>query len=438
MLKVLRNRTFRILFIAQIVALLGTGLMTIALALLAYDLAEEGAGRVLGTVLAIKMIAYVVISPLSSALTEGLPVRITLIVLDIVRAVAVIFLPFVTEIWQVYAMVLLLQAASAGYTPAFQAVIPEILPDEGQYTRALSLSRLASDLESALSPLLAALLLVVVSFNTLFLGTALGFLVAALCIGLVVLPKTPPSAPAKFLDRATKGIRIYFKTPRLRGMFALGFAAAAAGSMVLVNTVVLVQDQFGLGEQSVAFALAAYGGGSMAAALSLPRFLDRLRDRTVMLLGAGLLTAACIMGSQLFTYTALLALWVVIGIGFAMTVLPAGRLIRRSANAADRTGLFAAQFAISHSVWLLCYPLAGSIGAAIGVQSTFWIMAAIACTGLLVGLLLWPARDPEQLRHSHSDLDADDPHLIGAKYVHGTYHHSHRYVIDRHHPKWPG
>jgi len=59
MLAILANRTYRHLFAAQIIALAGTGLMTIALALLAYEIAGANAGVVLGTALAIKMIAYV-------------------------------------------------------------------------------------------------------------------------------------------------------------------------------------------------------------------------------------------------------------------------------------------------------------------------------------------------------------------------------------------
>jgi multisubunit Na+/H+ antiporter MnhG subunit len=50
MLSVLRNDTYRKLFLAQVASLLGTGLATVALGLLAYDLA----GAVLGTALAIK------------------------------------------------------------------------------------------------------------------------------------------------------------------------------------------------------------------------------------------------------------------------------------------------------------------------------------------------------------------------------------------------
>ena len=56
--------------------------------------------------------------------------------------------------------------------------------------------------------------------------------------------------------------------------------------MVLVNTVVLVRADLGLGETQVAIALGAFGGGSMLAALLLPRLLDNRPDRPVMIGGA--------------------------------------------------------------------------------------------------------------------------------------------------------
>ena len=65
MLDILANRTYRHLFAAQVIALIGTGLATVALGLLAFDLAGDNAGMVLGTALAIKMIAYVGVAPVA-------------------------------------------------------------------------------------------------------------------------------------------------------------------------------------------------------------------------------------------------------------------------------------------------------------------------------------------------------------------------------------
>ena len=44
MLAILKNRTYRHLFGAQVIALIGTGLATVALGLLAFDLAGDNAG----------------------------------------------------------------------------------------------------------------------------------------------------------------------------------------------------------------------------------------------------------------------------------------------------------------------------------------------------------------------------------------------------------
>ncbi|TJU93180.1 MAG: MFS transporter, partial [Mesorhizobium sp.] len=137
----------------------------------------------------------------------------------------------------------ILQSASAGFTPTFQATIPDVLPDEKDYTKALSLSRLAYDLESVASPMLAAALLSVISFHSLFAGTVIGFLASAALVVSVMLPSPKPSRPRGIYDRTTRGLRIYLATPRLRGLLALNLAVAASGAMVIVNTVVLVQGQ---------------------------------------------------------------------------------------------------------------------------------------------------------------------------------------------------
>ena len=179
--------------------------------------------------------------------------------------------------------------------------------------------------------------------------------------------------------------------------------------------------------------VAAFGGGSMVAALALPRLLDRFADRPVMLGGAGLLVATMLAGSLAGGYGTLLALWFVVGIGYAATQTPTGRLIRRSSHPEDHPALFAAQFALSHATWLLTYPLAGWLGATAGMQVTFIAMAAIAAFGVFAGTRLWPAGDPIEIEHSHDDLPAGHPHLAG--YGH---RHIHAFVIDAEHTAWPG
>ncbi|MFX8274147.1 MFS transporter, partial [Acinetobacter baumannii] len=92
-----------------------------------------------------------------------------------------------------------------------------VLPKEADYTKALSLSRLAYDLESLGSPALAAVLLTVVRFHSLFLGTVVGFIASALFVVSAVLPKAKKPSRRSVYERTTRGSRIYLATPRLRG-----------------------------------------------------------------------------------------------------------------------------------------------------------------------------------------------------------------------------
>lgn len=435
MLTVLGNKTYRHLFSAQVVALIGTGLATVALALLAYDLAGEKAGQVLGTALAIKMLAYIGVAPIAGAFAEFLPRRSMLVFLDVIRAVVAISLPFVSQIWQIYLLIFILQSASAAFTPTFQATIPDILSNDKDYTHALSLSRLAYDLESLISPMLAAALLTVVSFHSLFAGTALGFLFSAALVVSVELPQVKQTKAKSIYDRTTKGIRIYLATPRLRGLLVLNIIIAAASAMVIVNTVVLVQADFGLTQKATAVAFAFFGGGSMLAAFVLPRVLTKLSDRGVMLTGAVLLIVGLVLGIMVVNYVWLLPVWLLLGVGYSLAQTPSGRLLKRSAHAEDRPALFAAQFALSHACWLITYPLAGWLGANVGLTATFAVLAIVATMAWLICLKIWPSHDPSLIAHRHDDLPAFHPHLSAANQQGNS--HIHEYIIDEEHKHWP-
>ncbi|MGI5500240.1 MFS transporter [Lentzea sp. CA-135723] len=390
MISVLRHPAYRTLFGAQVVALTGTGLATVALGLLAYDLAGADAGAVLGTALAIKMIAYVAVAPVATAVLGCLPRRAVLVTLDLVRAGVALSLPWVSEVWQVYLLIFLLQAGSAAFTPLFQATIPDVLPDERDYTRAITLSRMAYDLESLASPALAAAALTVVSFHELFVGTALGFAASALLVLSAVVPR-PEVLPRRGYEATTRGIRLYLATPRLRGLLAVHFAAAAAGSMVFVNTVAHVRDGLGRDASDVAIALAANGIGSLVAACALPRLLDRFADRAVVLRAAGTLAGVLGAGAFLAGYwPALLVLWALIGAGCSLALTPGARLLRRAAEGPDRPALFAADFALSHVCWLLCYPLAGWVASAAGIATAFVVLGALTAAGAAGAFVLWP------------------------------------------------
>lgn len=442
---VLRDRTYRHLFLAQIVALAGTGLATVALGLLAFDLAGKEAGAVLGTALAIKMVAYVLVAPVAGAYAARVSRRTLLVALDLARFAVVLVLPFVDQVWQIYVLIFVLQSCSAAFTPTFQATIPDVLKAESDYTKALSLSRLAYDLETLLSPALAALLLLVVSYNILFFATAIGFLASALFVVSVVLPRAPVSGAQSIIrHKLSRGFHIYLATPRLRGLLALNLAAAAGSAMIIVNTVVIVRDELVRTDRAVAVALAAFGAGSMIFAFLLPRILARSSDRTVMLNAGVVLTTLLAILAGLWSslpdavrWPTLLGSWAIAGAAYASLVTPSGRLLRRSSHEADRPALFAAQFSLSHACWLVAYPLVGWLGASAGMSAALWAMASLALVGCIVARWQWRSEDEQVVVHRHDELPPNHPHLRETASTSSGWH-AHAFVIDDLHSRWPG
>lgn len=394
----LRGRAYRSLFAAQVVALLGTGLLTVALSLLAYDVAPSSAGSVVATALTIKMVAYVAVAPAVSALVAGLRPRAVLVGADVVRVLVAATLPWVDQVWQVYVLIFVLQAASATFTPAYQALLPDVLPRKDDYTRALSNSRLAYDLEAVLSPVLAAVALLVVSYHGLFVGTAAGFVGSAVLVLRSGQGRRSVTATSttSLRDRLTAGVRLFATRRRLRAVLALDLAAAGATATVLVNTVVVVRETLGRGPDSVAVALGVFGAGSMIVALSLPRVLRRRTERQVMMTGAVAVTVALIGAvvatSSATSWPAVLVVWFVLGAAEAAVLTPTGQVINDAVTESERPAAFAAHFSLSHACYLLAYPIAGWVGHGAGVPVASAVLAAMGAAATIVAVTTWRSR----------------------------------------------
>ncbi|MEI3866400.1 MFS transporter [Microbacterium sp. CCNWLW134] len=387
MLGVLRNGTYRALFSAQVIALVGTGLLTVPLGLLAFDLAGAAAGAVLGTALTIKMVAYVGVAPVVAAIVDRLPKKAVLVGADVVRLGIALLLPFVTEAWQIYVLVFILQSASATFTPAFQSLIPAVLPDLREYTRALALSRLAYDLEALLSPVLAAALLAFVSYSSLFMGTAFGFAGSAILVLIAAIPRHPDDQPpSTFWERLPAGVLVFARTPTLRFLIFTNVVVAAGTAVVLVNSVVYVKSVFGLGDAALAVTLGAYGAGSLLVAVSIPRIVDRFGVTRTMLTGVAVVVLGLVAAVPVtivavtagMGWWALLVVWAVLGAGTSLINTPSSRLLAAASTPSNRNLVYTAQFAVSHACFLLTYPLAGWVGAA----------SLPAATALLTGIAL--------------------------------------------------
>ena len=392
MLSVLSEKSFRNLFFAQNFSLLGSGLATIAISLLAFDLTGQNAALILSGLFTIKMLVYVIFSPFAGAIADKFDTKKYLIIQDVIRAIAAFGLIFVSEIWHLYIIIVLIYLSTAAFTPIYQSAIPKIFKDETDYTKALSLFRIAQDMENILSYALATLLLLFLNYNLLFVGTFIGYFVSALLISGIIFPflsKTSGEKENNFSINLTLGIKRYLSISELRGLMFLNLAVSAGGSMVLVNTIILVRLSLELSEIAFSITMLTFGAGCIFAAIIIPYLSKEMTASRIMLVGSSLLPIVFVALAYWlilfdFIWFVLLLAWFISGFGYTLLLTPMGRVIRMVSSVDEFSQVYSAQFSLSHLCWLFMYPLSGYLMTISGGPFTLLTLALLmVCSNII-------------------------------------------------------
>jgi MFS family permease len=434
----LANQSFRRLFAAQIFSLVGMGLLTVAISLAAYRIGGTAkGGQLLGLFFALKMLTYVFLAPLAETLLVKSPRKSAMASLDLGRMLLLVAMALVTETWQFVGLSFVFFVLAAGFTPLFQSVIPDILPEKTTYTKALAWSQIAYTLEVLLSAIIAALVINLVTGELLFYAAAVAFFGSLIALLSTRFP-SPETIKSKgsFLKRAGRGLWIYQQTPRLQGVFLLNLALSLVMAWLLVNSVVYAGVRMGDAEQHYSLLMSFYGIGAVLGAAFAPQVLRKISERSTMLSGTfGFAVVGA--GFALFPSTSmplLASVWAAFGFASSLIMAPGALVITRSAKSRDHTSVFAAQFSLSHAGWLISYPLVGWLAAYFLLELALFFLSA-ACTLIAkLAMKVWPAIDPLKLQHNHPELPDDHQYLKVVPVVCTAHQHAHDFYIDELHP----
>lgn len=408
----LKNRNYLLLFSAQIVSLTGSGVTTIGLAIFAHQMVGgASAAAVIGNALMLRILAFLLFSQLSGILADRMNRKTILVVADVVRFGLLTLFPFVSEVWQIYALIFAINAATAFFSPTFEAMIPEVV-GEKHYVKALSLSRVATDIEALAAPALAGLLLIWLGVRWVFWFDALTYLLSA---GLVILSTVRhiPISRIKFSLRElgselTYGTRVILREASLRQAIFLSFVEATAGAAAIVATVVYVNDFLQRGETAFALVMAGLGLGSTMMALVLGKMTGRyeapstnraeLHQRRHRWTGTALITGGAVLGVVLLPgiwqppLLVFAFLWILNGAGQALIAIPSTTLLAEHTSEKERGRVYAAHFALTHAFWLITYPAIGHGVSRFGAPIVFTAAGTVCLIVTLIAVRLKPQR----------------------------------------------
>lgn len=426
----LGNRVFARLYFAQTVNLIGDALTWVGLALLAFELAGRDAGIILSGALTLRVIAFVLLSPLAGAIADRFDRKRIMVVTHLARMLIVSLLPSIDQVWQIYALVLALNIFSAFFTPTYTATIP-LITGKADYPQAIALSSATFQLLGVLGPGLAGGIAAFIGARQVFFLDASTFLIATILIltlpGQLKIEQNQQSI--RTISRTLQDIkagttRLWSDAP-IRYALLMQLVASVTGAQILVNTIGYVQGTLNLGKVEYGWVMAAFGIGATLASVAFGNFNQRLERTAFVGLGAILITAA-LFPANTAPLVLLMILWAIAGAGQSFVNLPTQTLIADRIPTEIQGRVYGAHFAWSHLWWAFSYPLAGWMGSHLMGQ-TFLYGSLIGLAMLIVvQLTLKPyLADGFWHKHEHNhDRSHQHEHSLDI-FTHQTHSHSH-------------
>jgi len=416
----LRHRDFRLLWTGMSVSLLGDGIFFVALAWQVYALSNvPTALSVVGIAMTVPTIAFLL---LGGVISDRFDRRRVMLAADVLRgiavgAIALLSLTGALRLWHVVVLAAIYSVGMAFFNPAFDAIVPELLPVDS-LAQANSLDQFLRPVAMRLAgPALGGLVIAHLGAGAGFALDAASFAVSA---GALLAMTARVRVVSEEHRSVTGEIRAGFDYVRRHAWLWATLASAAIAYLLFMGPTevlvpFLVKNEVHASAAGLGLVFAAGGFGSLACAIGVAqRGLPR-REITWMYAFWTVATFA-VAG-----YGLAHELWGLMLASLAFNALEtAGTIIW--ATAKQRRVPTSLLGRVSSLDWLisigllpLSFALTGPVSAAIGVRST---LIAAGCIGGVVTLaaLFVPgvresgkfgtAEPPDSPLPSHSPVDA--------------------------------
>lgn len=314
----LRVRIFRVLWIAGIVSNIGSWMQTVGAQWL---LIEHGSSAAVVALVQTAASAPVLLLALpAGVLGEFLNRRTVLIVVQSVQLAVVLVLTGLTIAGTttpalLLVLTFLLGACSAVQLPAYQAIVPDIVP-RPLISDAAVLSSIGVNVARAIGPAAAGLLVAQLGVASVFLANALSF---AVFLGALLLWRgyePPRGRPERFLDATRAGLRYIRHAGVIRGLYLRLALFLLPANALWALLPVVASGTYRMGAGGYGLLLAALGVGSVAGAFVLPPLRRRLSASTVVSLAAAVFGASMAGIILLPSLPLVLAVLVVAGVAW--------------------------------------------------------------------------------------------------------------------------
>ena len=367
-LKSLKEPLFAKLYLAQTISLLGDAFTWIGIALLAFEFGGIESAKILATALTLRVTAFIIFGSYAGVLADRINRKAIMIFTNMARMLIVFSMAFVTNTWQLYVLIFMLNIFNAFFTPSYKACIPQLIKNKDNYANAITLSNATWQLLGMLGPGLAGALAVWLGSRQIFIFDAASFIISSVLVFMIPIAllkeedKTESQSSFKNVwNDIVKGTKLLFNNSPIRFALLIELVAAIAGAQILVNTVGHIKGNLSLTDKEYGWAMTAFGIGATIAAFTA-NTLDKSKNKSTLLIIGALMLAVAVSLGNIVPFSVLLFLWIIAGLGQSFTEMPSQILIAENIALEQQGKVYGSHFAWSHLWWAIGYPIAGFTG----------------------------------------------------------------------------
>jgi len=380
----LDNPRFLQLWVGQACSFVGDAVSMVALVILVVQL--TGSAAAVGSVLLARLLPTLA-SPLVGVYADRLDRRAVLVASDLVRALLLLTMVFARDLMVLLVLVFLMGLARALFNPTIRAAFPSVV-EGGDLARANALVSGTFSVSVTLGPALGGLLVATVGVGAAFALDAATFLVSALLLSRIPMPRSPAVGGAGFGRELKEGLAYLAKTRVPLAIVAGAFLTMLTINLTVPAEVFLAKRTFGTGDAGYGLLVGVWGGGMVLGSALMAVVGDRVGALPFYF--ASIFVAAIGLAGTGFAPTFVLALvaLAVAGIANGIDDVAASTVIQERVPDAFLGRVFSLNFFGLSAGEVLAYLAGGTLVDAAGPRFTYLLAGtATAAAGLFVVLL---------------------------------------------------
>lgn len=363
-------KTFLIMWVGQLVSLLGTAMTRFAVLIWAYQ--QTGDATTLALLGFFSFGSYVVCSPIAGIWVDRWDKRRTLIFSDLGSGLMTLtMLALYTtgnlQIWHLYLAEILTGAFDSFQLPAY-TVATSVLVEKQYYTRTSGLRSLALNASKVIAPFLGGFLLHFIDLDGIMLFDVASFCFAVGVLLFVRIPNPPTSTEGResrgnIWQEVQFGFRYIFQRPGLRGLLIIFMGIhffATLTYFAILPAMILARS--GGDEMALASVQAAMGIGGVIGGVILSLWGGTKRKIHLVLGGLAL---SFFLGDFSFAVGRTLPVWIFAGLSadfFIPFIVGANRAIWQMKVPPDIQGrVFSVQSMMQEGMMPIGYLMAGPL-----------------------------------------------------------------------------